>query len=92
LIDGLQKIVDTAGPNTKIVPGHGIVVNKTDVAAHRAMAIAIRDKVTALAKQGKTADEIVAAKLTAEYDDTVPQGATTSERYVRAVAGEAGAK
>ncbi|MGE3521132.1 MAG: MBL fold metallo-hydrolase [Vicinamibacterales bacterium] len=92
LIDGLQKIVDTAGPNTRIVPGHGTVVNKNDVAAHRQMAIAIRDKAAAMAKEGKTADEIVASKLTADFDAKVPQGAQTSERYVRAVATEAGAK
>lgn len=89
LIDGLQQMADAAGPNTKIVPGHGIVVNKTEVLAHRTMAIAIRDKVAALAKQGKTADEIVASKPTADWDAKVPQGATTSERFIRAIVAEA---
>jgi cyclase len=89
LIDGLKQLADTAGPNTKIVPGHGTVVNKTDVLAHRDMAIAVRDKVTALAKQGKTADEIVAAKPTADYDAKVAQGATTSERFIRAIVADA---
>lgn len=92
LIDGLQQMADAAGPNTKIVPGHGTVVNKTEVLAHRAMAIAIRDRVVALVKQGKTADEIVAAKPTAEYDGKVPQGPTTSERFIRAIVAEAGGK
>ncbi len=92
LIDGLKQMADAAGPNTKIVPGHGLVVNKTDVLAHRDMAMAIRDKVAALAKQGKSADEIVASKPTAEYDATVPQGATTSERFIRAIVAEATAK
>ena len=89
LIDGLKQLADAAGPNTKIVPGHGIVVNKTEVLAHRDIAIAVRDKVTALAKQGKSADEIVAAKPTADWDGKVPQGATTSERFIRAIAAEA---
>jgi hypothetical protein len=66
------------------------VVNKNDVLAHREMAIAIRDKVTAAAKQGKSADEIVASKPTAEYDAKVPQGATTSERFIRAIVADAG--
>jgi glyoxylase-like metal-dependent hydrolase (beta-lactamase superfamily II) len=92
LIDGLKQMADAAGPNTKIVPGHGTVVNKAEVLAHRDMAIAIRDKVVALVKQGKTADEIVAAKPTAEYDAKVPQGATTSERFIRAIVAEATAK
>ncbi len=92
LIDGLQQMADAAGPSTKIVPGHGIVVDRTEVLAHRAMAIAIRDKVTALVRQGRTADEIVAAKPTAEYDAKVPQGATTSERFIRAIVAEAGGR
>jgi glyoxylase-like metal-dependent hydrolase (beta-lactamase superfamily II) len=92
LIDGLQQLADAAGPNTKIVPGHGTVVNRNDVLAHRAMAIAIRDTVTPLVKQGKSADEIVASRPTAEYDAKVPQGATTSERFVRAIVAEAGGK
>jgi glyoxylase-like metal-dependent hydrolase (beta-lactamase superfamily II) len=90
LIDGLKQLADAAGPNTRIVPGHGTVVNKNDVLAHREMAIAIRDKVTAAAKQGKSADEIVASKPTAEYDAKVPQGATTSERFIRAIVADAG--
>ncbi|MEQ1730383.1 MAG: MBL fold metallo-hydrolase [Vicinamibacterales bacterium] len=92
LIDGLKQMADAAGPNTRIVPGHGTVVNKAEVLAHRDMAIAVRDKVVALVKQGKTADEIVASKPTAEYDAKVPQGATTSERFIRAIVAEATAK
>lgn len=92
LIDGLKQLADAAGPTTKIVPGHGTVVNKTDVLAHRDMAIAVRDKVAALVKQGKSADEIVAAKPTSDYDGKVPQGATTSERFIRAIVAEAGGK
>lgn len=92
LIDGLKQMADAAGPNTKIVPGHGTVVNKAEVLAHRDMAIAVRDKVVALVKQGKTADEIVASKPTAVYDAKVPQGATTSERFIRAIVAEATAK
>jgi len=92
LVDGLKQMADAAGPNTKIVPGHGIVVNKAEVLAHRDMAMAVRDKVVALVKQGKTADEIVASKPTAEYDAKVPQGATTSERFIRAIVAEATAK
>ena len=43
-------------------------------------------------KAGKTADEIVASKPTADFDAKVPQGATTSERFIRAIVAEAGGK
>ena len=92
LIDGLKQLADAGGPTTKFVPGHGTVVNKAEILAHRDMAIAVRDKVAGLVKQGKTADEIVASKPTADFDAKVPQGATTSERFIRAIVAEAGGK
>lgn len=89
LIDGLKQMADAAGPNTKILPGHGTVVNKTEVLAHRDMTIALRERIAALVKQGKTADEIVAAKPTADYDAKVAQAATSSERFIRAMVADA---
>lgn len=88
LIASLSLVVERAGPDTKIIPGHGPIVDKAAVAAHRDMIVAVQDKVAALVKQGKTADEIVAAKPTADFDATVPQAATTSERFVRALQAE----
>jgi cyclase len=82
MLAGLQAVVDAAGPATKIVPGHGAIVDKTAVAAHRQMIMAIRDKVAALVKQGKTQQEVIAAKPTSDYDAKVPQAGTTGERFV----------
>jgi glyoxylase-like metal-dependent hydrolase (beta-lactamase superfamily II) len=88
LIAGLNAVIALAKPDTKIVPGHGPVVSKTEVAAHRDVAIAVRDKVAALVKAGKTADEIVAAKPLAEFDAKIQQPGTTGERFVRAIVTE----
>ncbi|HJZ71880.1 MAG TPA: MBL fold metallo-hydrolase [Vicinamibacterales bacterium] len=82
MLAGLQAVVDNAGPATKIVPGHGAIVDKTAVAAHRQMIMAIRDKVAALVQQGKSQEEVVAAKPTSDYDTKVPQADTTSARFV----------
>jgi cyclase len=82
LLEGFTAVIDLAGPATKIVPGHGPIVDKGGVAAHRDMALAIRDRVAALVQQGKTQEEVVAAKPTSEYDARVPQAAQTSDRFV----------
>ena len=82
LLEGFTAVINLAGPATKIVPGHGPIVDKGGVAAHRDMAVAIRDRVAALVQQGKTAEEVVAAKPTSEYDARVPQAAQTSDRFV----------
>ena len=53
---------------TIVVPGHGRIGGKSDVAEFRDMLVAIREKVAALKKQGRTLDETIAAKPTASYD------------------------
>jgi cyclase len=83
MLAGFDAIVSLAKPDTKIVPGHGAVVDKTAVAAHKAMMLAVRDKVAALVRQNKTQDEVIAAKVTADFDAQV-SGATpqTADRFV----------
>jgi hypothetical protein len=46
------------------------------------MVIAIRDKVATLVRQGKTQEQVVAAKPTADYDAKVQQPAATADRFV----------
>jgi len=82
MIEGLGLTIGTAGPNTKIIPGHGPTVDRAAVIAHRDMILAIRDKVNALVQQGKTVDEVLAAKPTSDFD-SIPNASTTSERFVR---------
>lgn len=82
LIDGLGRLIGLAGPNTKIVPGHGAVVGRAEVMAHRDMVLAIRDKVSQLISQGKTQDEVLAAHPTADYDAKVPNSKETTQRFV----------
>jgi len=53
---------------TIVIPGHGPVGGNSDVAEFRDMLVAIREKVAALKKQGRTVNETIAAKPTASYD------------------------
>src|SRR5262249_2740152 len=60
----LAKVTD----NTIIVPGHGAVANKPQLTFYRDLLVGTREKVASLKKQGKSIDEIVAAKPTAATD------------------------
>jgi glyoxylase-like metal-dependent hydrolase (beta-lactamase superfamily II) len=83
MLAGFDAIVSLARPDTKIVPGHGAIVDRTAVAAHKAMMVAVRDKVAALVRQNKTQEEVVASKPTADVDATVAGAtATTADRFV----------
>ena len=82
MLDGLGRVIGLAGPNTKIVPGHGPVVGRADVIAQRDMILSIRDKVSQLISQGKTQDEVMAAHPTADYDAKVPNSKETTQRFL----------
>jgi len=83
MLDGLGYTIGLTGPNTKVIPGHGTTTDRAGVIAHRDMILAIRDRVAKLMKEGKTAEQVIAAKVTADYDSRVP-GATppTADRFV----------
>jgi glyoxylase-like metal-dependent hydrolase (beta-lactamase superfamily II) len=88
LLDGLGAVIGRAGPNTKIIPGHGPTVDRAAVIAHRDLAMMVRDRVARLVDQGKSEDEVVAAKVTADLDAKIQEVGTTNERFVRQVYAE----
>jgi glyoxylase-like metal-dependent hydrolase (beta-lactamase superfamily II) len=55
--------------NTVVIPGHGPVGDKAGLIEFRDMLVAVRDKVAVLRKDGKSLEETIAAKPTADYDD-----------------------
>ena len=73
-LEGLELTMKTAGPNTRLIPGHGTYINRTDIVPYRDMILAVQTKVQQLIAQGKTLQEVLAAKVTAPYDAKVPGG------------------
>ncbi len=47
------------------------------------MVLAVRDRVATLVLQGKSLEEVIAAKPTASFDAQVPQSEQTTERFIR---------
>jgi cyclase len=92
MLAGLAEVVALAGPNTKIIPGHGATVDRTAVAAHRDMILGVRNQVAMLMKQGKSSDDVVAAHPTASFDANVlpaaPNGDKMADRFVGQVYAE----
>jgi len=71
-IDGMIRATEanlaTVTDNMIVIPGHGPVANKAQLTFYRDLLVTIRDKVADLKKQGRSLDEIIAAKPTAAYD------------------------
>jgi glyoxylase-like metal-dependent hydrolase (beta-lactamase superfamily II) len=71
-IDGLiraaQSNVARVTKKTIVIPGHGPIGNKSQLIEFRDMLVTVREKVATLKKQGRSCDEVLAAKPTADYD------------------------
>ena len=70
-IDGViaatEKGLGLAGPTTRIIPGHGPVATRAELAAYRDMLVDIRAKVAAGIAAGQSLDQIKAAKPAERY-------------------------
>jgi len=88
LEDGLARVVSLCGPNTKVVPGHGAIVDRNAVEAHRDIVLAIHKKVADMVKQGKTMEEVVAAKPASEFTSKIKDVGMTEDRFVGQVYAE----
>jgi glyoxylase-like metal-dependent hydrolase (beta-lactamase superfamily II) len=71
-IDGMiraaQANVAHVTDHTIVIPGHGPLGNRTDLIAFRDMLVTIRGNVARMKSEGKSRDEIVALKPTADFD------------------------
>ena len=68
MIHAANANVTQAKNTTIIVSGHGPVGDRAQLVEYRDMLVAIRENVAKLKQQGKSIDEIIAAKPTAAYD------------------------
>jgi glyoxylase-like metal-dependent hydrolase (beta-lactamase superfamily II) len=85
---GLSRVIALCGPNTRVVPGHGPIVDRSAVMAHRDVVVALHKKIGDMVKQGKTQDEVIAAKPAAEFSSRIKEPGTTDERFVGQVYAE----
>jgi len=71
-IDGAIRLANASlelvTDKTIIIPGHGPVGNRAQLIEFRDMLVATRANVAHLKKQGKSLDEVIAAKPTTNYD------------------------
>ncbi|MBT6482505.1 MAG: MBL fold metallo-hydrolase [Gammaproteobacteria bacterium] len=68
-IAAMDKAIEIAGPETKIIPGHGLeAVGRDDLVEFRDMILDIQGQVLSMILEGKKLDEVMAAQPTATYD------------------------
>ncbi|MCB1057527.1 MAG: MBL fold metallo-hydrolase [Acidobacteria bacterium] len=85
MIAGVDRILEIADDSTKIIPGHGPLSNPQELKAYRTMLETVRDRVAKLKAEGKSADEVVAAKPTADLDEVWGKGFLPPDIFVKLV-------
>jgi len=85
VIDAVNRVLGMINDSTKVIPGHGPLSSRADLARYRDVLVAVRDRVKQLIAQKKTVDEIVAAKPLADFDATWGTGFITPEVLLRTV-------
>jgi len=86
MLEGLDATMKSADANTRLLPGHGTIIKRDDIIPYRDMVVAVTDKVGGMIAQGKSLEEVLAAKVTAPYDAKTAGGTDTSAvRFVTAV-------
>ena len=85
-IDGMiaaaDEVLALSDDATKIIPGHGPLSNKAELHAYRDMFATARDRIHALISEGKSQEEVVAAKPTSDLDAEWGDGFMQPDRWV----------
>jgi len=89
-VDGMmaaaRQVMTIANPATKIIPGHlGPVVGFKEIQQQLEMFAAVKDRVATAIRGGKTLEQVVASKPTADFDQGRMGGAITPDRFVTLV-------
>lgn len=81
----INEILPMIDKNTRVVPGHGPVTDKAALQQYVSMLATIRDNVSRLMGEGKTLEEVVAAKPTLAFDEKCGVGLFTPEEFAKLV-------
>lgn len=85
MIRALDRLLPLVGPATRIVPGHGPLADRAALLRFRSMLVTVRDRLTKLAKERKSLDQVMAAKPLADLDPVWGGGFMKPDLFLRVV-------
>ena len=94
ILNGLNEIIDITVPRfnqqagTRVVPGHGRILNEADVVEYRDMMTIIRDRIKSYVEKGQTLDQVKKIGPTADYDPLYSVPGWTGEMLTEAIYNE----
>ena len=87
VIAAVDRVLALIGDNTRVIPGHGPIATKANLAAYRTMLATVTQRIKEHRRNGKTDDDIRAAQPAAEFNAALGGGFISSERFVQMMLG-----
>lgn len=84
-IAAIKEALSLMDDNTKVIPGHGPLSDKKKLQAHLHMLETVSSRIEKYISEGKSLDEIIAAKPTAEFDASRDLSFISPEQFVTLV-------
>lgn len=78
-----ESVLARANDETRIIPGHGALADREDLENYITVLRTIRSRFQSLIDEGRSEDQVVAAGVTSDWDDTWGAGFMTPERFTR---------
>jgi glyoxylase-like metal-dependent hydrolase (beta-lactamase superfamily II) len=85
VIASAEKVLAMADRDSRIIPGHGPLSTRADLASYRDMLATIRDRVRDGIQEGKTVDQVRAERPTREWDRELGQGFINGDQLTELV-------
>ena len=80
IIGAAERMLAVSNAQTAIIPGHGPVADRSRLQMYHDMLVVMRDRMRKEIAAKHTIDQVLASKITAEYDNEWPNG---RERFLR---------
>jgi cyclase len=82
MIRATEKGLAVAGPDTKIIPGHGPLGTKAQLQQFHDMLASVRDRVGTMKSAGASEQDVVAKKPTADLDPVWNKGSSAPDMFI----------
>lgn len=82
MIAAVERILELAGPDTRIIPGHGPMIGREQLTEYHNLLDTVHTRLTERIDQEQSLEEIQAAGITAEWDEQWGGGFLPTERWV----------
>jgi glyoxylase-like metal-dependent hydrolase (beta-lactamase superfamily II) len=83
VIAAAERALTLAGPDTRIIPGHGPLADRAELQAYVEMLTTVRDRLVSFVAEGLSTDEVIARRPASEFEERYGGGAFGAEHFLR---------